>query len=129
RPIWEGGKYDEIGNLVVRIQATGADIVKVATTAVDITDSARIFQILVHSQVPILTAGAQHAFLMAFQHMQEPMYMQDKPFASQCLPLGHLIIGFTYCDYLKKLLAEGVHEDFLINGGINELLLELQSEA
>lgn len=42
---------EEIGNLVARIQATGADIVKVATTAVDITDSARIFQILVHSQV------------------------------------------------------------------------------
>jgi 3-dehydroquinate dehydratase/shikimate dehydrogenase len=42
---------EEIGNLVVRIQATGADIVKVATTAVDITDSARVFQILVHSQV------------------------------------------------------------------------------
>lgn len=42
---------EEIGNLVARILATGADIVKVATTAVDITDSARLFQILVHSQV------------------------------------------------------------------------------
>ncbi|XP_062145224.1 bifunctional 3-dehydroquinate dehydratase/shikimate dehydrogenase, chloroplastic-like [Alnus glutinosa] len=45
---------EEIGNLVARILATGADIVKVATTAVDITDSARIFQILVHSQVPMI---------------------------------------------------------------------------
>lgn len=42
---------EEIGNLVARIQATGADIVKVATTAVDIMDSARVFQILAHSQV------------------------------------------------------------------------------
>ncbi|XP_059652599.1 bifunctional 3-dehydroquinate dehydratase/shikimate dehydrogenase, chloroplastic-like [Cornus florida] len=45
---------EEIGNLVARIQATGADIVKIATTALDITDSARIFQVLVHSQVPTI---------------------------------------------------------------------------
>ncbi|KAK9291764.1 hypothetical protein L1049_019714 [Liquidambar formosana] len=43
---------EAIGNLVARIQATGADIVKIATTALDITDVARIFQITVHSQVP-----------------------------------------------------------------------------
>lgn len=44
---------EAIGNLVARIQATGADIVKIATTALDITDCARIFQIMVHSQVSI----------------------------------------------------------------------------
>ena len=44
---------EEISNLAARIQATGADIVKIATTAKDITDSARIFQLLVHSQVSI----------------------------------------------------------------------------
>lgn len=42
---------EELGNLVARIQATGADIVKIATTALDITDCARIFQVLAHSQV------------------------------------------------------------------------------
>lgn len=42
---------EEIGDLAARIQATGADIVKIATTALDITDSARMFQVLVHSQV------------------------------------------------------------------------------
>lgn len=36
---------------MARIQATGADIVKIATTALDITDCARIFQVLAHSQV------------------------------------------------------------------------------
>ena len=41
----------ELGNLVARIQSTGADIVKIATTALEITDVARIFQITVHSQV------------------------------------------------------------------------------
>ncbi|CAO2834249.1 unnamed protein product [Amaranthus hypochondriacus] len=45
---------EEIGNLVSRIQATGADIVKIATTATDITDCARILQVLTHSQVPII---------------------------------------------------------------------------
>ncbi|XP_015891009.3 bifunctional 3-dehydroquinate dehydratase/shikimate dehydrogenase, chloroplastic isoform X1 [Ziziphus jujuba] len=45
---------EDLGNLVARIQATGADIVKIATTALNITDVARIFQITVHSQVPII---------------------------------------------------------------------------
>ncbi|KAL4564851.1 hypothetical protein LXL04_028924 [Taraxacum kok-saghyz] len=45
---------EELGNLVARIQSTGADIVKFATTAVDITDVARVFQITAHSQVPII---------------------------------------------------------------------------
>ncbi|XP_010240938.1 PREDICTED: bifunctional 3-dehydroquinate dehydratase/shikimate dehydrogenase, chloroplastic isoform X2 [Nelumbo nucifera] len=43
-----------IGDLVARIQATGADIVKIATTALDITDVVHMFQITVHSQVPII---------------------------------------------------------------------------
>ncbi|KAI4343243.1 hypothetical protein MLD38_027771 [Melastoma candidum] len=34
---------EEIGNLAARIQAAGADIVKIATTAQEITDCARIF--------------------------------------------------------------------------------------
>ncbi|XP_031373667.1 bifunctional 3-dehydroquinate dehydratase/shikimate dehydrogenase, chloroplastic-like isoform X2 [Punica granatum] len=45
---------EDLGNLVARIQAAGADIVKIATTALDITDVARIFQTIVHSQVPII---------------------------------------------------------------------------
>lgn len=45
---------EAIGNLVARIQATGADIAKIATTALDITDCARIFQITVHSEVTLL---------------------------------------------------------------------------
>ncbi|PHT58830.1 Bifunctional 3-dehydroquinate dehydratase/shikimate dehydrogenase, chloroplastic, partial [Capsicum baccatum] len=42
---------EDLGNLVAKIQASGADIVKFATTAQDITDVARVFQITVHSQV------------------------------------------------------------------------------
>ncbi|KVH91369.1 hypothetical protein Ccrd_006604, partial [Cynara cardunculus var. scolymus] len=42
---------EDMGNLVAKIQSTGADIVKFATTALDITDVARVFQITAHSQV------------------------------------------------------------------------------
>ncbi|KAM7257698.1 hypothetical protein ACFE04_013439 [Oxalis oulophora] len=45
---------EDIGNLVANMQSTGADIVKIVTTAVDITDVARMFQIIVHAQVPII---------------------------------------------------------------------------
>lgn len=48
---------EDLGNLVARIQASGADIVKFATTAVDVTDVARVFQITAHSQV----SGVSHA--------------------------------------------------------------------
>ncbi|XP_072997001.1 bifunctional 3-dehydroquinate dehydratase/shikimate dehydrogenase, chloroplastic isoform X1 [Typha latifolia] len=41
---------EELGSLVARIQAVGADIVKIATTAVDIADVARMFQVIVHCQ-------------------------------------------------------------------------------
>ncbi|KAK7860428.1 bifunctional 3-dehydroquinate dehydratase/shikimate dehydrogenase [Quercus suber] len=45
---------EDLGNLVARIQEAGADIVKIATTALEISDVACIFQITVHSQVPII---------------------------------------------------------------------------
>lgn len=53
---------EEIGDLVARIQATGADIVKVATTALDITDNARMFHIIVNLQVSSLQVMEVHAF-------------------------------------------------------------------
>ncbi|XP_028061402.1 bifunctional 3-dehydroquinate dehydratase/shikimate dehydrogenase, chloroplastic-like isoform X1 [Camellia sinensis] len=59
---------EDLGNLVVKIQATGADIVKIATTALDITDAARVFQITVHSQVrgvPIIAMVMGERGLMA----------------------------------------------------------------
>ena len=48
---------EDLGNLVAIIQASGADIVKIATTALDITDVARVFQITVHSQVSGVSSG------------------------------------------------------------------------
>ncbi|XP_028800195.1 bifunctional 3-dehydroquinate dehydratase/shikimate dehydrogenase, chloroplastic-like [Neltuma alba] len=46
--------YETIGNLVASIQSTGADIAKIVTTALDITDCAQIFQITVHSHIPVI---------------------------------------------------------------------------
>ncbi|KAJ8490329.1 hypothetical protein OPV22_012050 [Ensete ventricosum] len=48
---------EELSSLVARIQAAGADIVKIATTAVDIVDVAPMFQVIVHcqeQQVPMI---------------------------------------------------------------------------
>uniref|UniRef100_A0A803KPF9 3-dehydroquinate dehydratase n=1 Tax=Chenopodium quinoa TaxID=63459 RepID=A0A803KPF9_CHEQI len=45
---------EEFGGLMASIQAVGADIVKIATTAVYITDNARIMQLLAYSQVPMI---------------------------------------------------------------------------
>ncbi|RZR92442.1 hypothetical protein BHM03_00020747, partial [Ensete ventricosum] len=44
----------ELGSLVAAIQASGADIVKIATTAVSVVDVTRMFQVLVHCQVPMI---------------------------------------------------------------------------
>jgi hypothetical protein len=44
---------EELGKLLAQIQATGADIVKIATTATEIVDVSRMFQILVHCQVSL----------------------------------------------------------------------------
>ncbi|KAJ0975637.1 hypothetical protein J5N97_017602 [Dioscorea zingiberensis] len=41
---------EELGNLVSRIQAVGADIVKIATSPVDISDVTRMFKMLAHCQ-------------------------------------------------------------------------------
>ncbi|KAJ3681077.1 hypothetical protein LUZ60_015566 [Juncus effusus] len=48
---------EDLGNLVANIQALGADVVKIATTAVDISDVSRMFQLIVRcqeKQVPII---------------------------------------------------------------------------
>lgn len=47
---------EELRHLVERLQSTGADIVKFTTTATNITDVARVFQVFPHSQVPIIAS-------------------------------------------------------------------------
>ena len=44
---------EELADLVAQIQATGADIVKIATTATEIVDVAKMSQILVSCQVSL----------------------------------------------------------------------------
>lgn len=45
---------EELADLIARIQATGADIVKFATFATDVCDTARIFQLLGRVQIPTI---------------------------------------------------------------------------
>ncbi|KAF3600283.1 hypothetical protein F2Q69_00039106 [Brassica cretica] len=45
---------EDLSDLALRIQQAGADIVKIATTAVDITDVARMFHITSNAQVPTI---------------------------------------------------------------------------
>ncbi|KAF9607433.1 hypothetical protein IFM89_035571 [Coptis chinensis] len=56
---------EDIRDLVARIQGTGADIVKIATTAVDISDVARVLQITKNSQVPIIALVMTERGLMS----------------------------------------------------------------
>lgn len=58
---------EELASLLAQIQATGADIVKIATTATEIVDVSRMFQILVHCQVSLLSNSkqAQHILVLA----------------------------------------------------------------
>jgi 3-dehydroquinate dehydratase / shikimate dehydrogenase len=44
---------EELLSLVDQIQATGADIVKIATAATEIDDVSRMFQVLVHCKVSL----------------------------------------------------------------------------
>lgn len=57
----------ELLNLVAQIRATGADIVKIETTAADIVDTSRMFQVLAHcheKQVPIIgLVRKEHGFI------------------------------------------------------------------
>uniref|UniRef100_A0A0D3B9Z2 shikimate dehydrogenase (NADP(+)) n=2 Tax=Brassica oleracea var. oleracea TaxID=109376 RepID=A0A0D3B9Z2_BRAOL len=45
---------EDLNDLALRIQQSGADIVKIATTAVDITDVSRMFHITSNAQVPTI---------------------------------------------------------------------------
>lgn len=60
---------EDLGNLVATIQATGADIVKFATTALDITDVARVFQITVHSQVSHICGAESYRYINFFYNL------------------------------------------------------------
>jgi len=53
---------EELANLVARIQAVGADIVKVATAAKDIVDVSRMFQVMVHCQVSVFPTEMHFSF-------------------------------------------------------------------
>jgi 3-dehydroquinate dehydratase type I len=58
---------EELGNMAASIQSLGADIVKIATTANDISDVSRMFQLIVHSQVSINSSIVPFLILIKFK--------------------------------------------------------------
>lgn len=69
---------EDLGSLVAEIQSTGADIVKFATTALDITDVARVFQILVYSQVSsTIELYHMHEFHIFLREIHFPILQND----------------------------------------------------
>lgn len=53
---------EDLSDLALRIQQSGADIVKIATTAVDITDVARMFHITSNAQVSCIKVESSFCF-------------------------------------------------------------------
>ncbi|CAI9102369.1 OLC1v1000632C3 [Oldenlandia corymbosa var. corymbosa] len=45
---------EDIGHLIADMQSTGADILKLVVNATNITETAKVFQLLSHSQVPLI---------------------------------------------------------------------------
>ncbi|KAI3669321.1 hypothetical protein L6452_40553 [Arctium lappa] len=45
---------EDLSHLIIRMQSTGADIIKLVTSATDITELSRIFHLLSHCQVPLI---------------------------------------------------------------------------
>ncbi|RYR65751.1 hypothetical protein Ahy_A03g011677 isoform C [Arachis hypogaea] len=87
---------EDLGDLAARIQATGADIVKIATTALEITDVARMFQIMVHSQVRSVCQNLVNGNLILrckFDFLQSP-YIVSK---------YHVPVGLNSVFYLLML--------------------------
>lgn len=59
---------EDLGNLAASIQTLGADIVKITTTANDISDVSRMFQLIVHSQVSMKQLWPFFVLLIKFQN-------------------------------------------------------------
>ncbi|KAF5453933.1 hypothetical protein F2P56_023642 [Juglans regia] len=56
---------EDLSHLVASMQATGADIIKLATKAIDITEISRIFHLLSHCQVPLIAYSVGERGLMS----------------------------------------------------------------
>ncbi|XVF30844.1 hypothetical protein REPUB_Repub16aG0092800 [Reevesia pubescens] len=105
---------EELGDLVARIQATGADIVKIATTALDIEDNARMFQVLVHSQVKSSLGGLRGYYNCTIPHKEAALKYCDEvdPIAKAIGAISCMIrrstdgklIGYNI-DYLGAIAA------------------------
>nr|GEV55140.1 bifunctional 3-dehydroquinate dehydratase/shikimate dehydrogenase, chloroplastic-like isoform X2 [Tanacetum cinerariifolium] len=109
---------EELGNLVAKIQSTGADIVKFATTAVDITDVARVFHITANSQVsgvPIIAMVMGEKGLMS--RVLCPKFGGYLTFGTleHGKPVGHSKSPLLYNKAFRSVGFNGVYVHLLVD--------------
>ncbi|KAI3979110.1 hypothetical protein MKX01_016285 [Papaver californicum] len=126
---------EEIGDLVAEIQSTGADIVKIATTAVDVTDVACMFQTIIHSQVPfvglVMTEKGLISRLLCTKYVSAPRQptIKDllkkynlkhigpdtKVFGIIGKPMGYIKSPPLFNKVFKSIGFNGVYVPFLVD--------------
>ncbi|KAJ6876929.1 hypothetical protein NC651_029829 [Populus alba x Populus x berolinensis] len=111
---------EEIGDLVARIQATGADIVKVATTALDITDNARMFHIIVNLQAGVVSAPGQPTVkdLLELYNLRQ-IEADTKVHGVIGNPVGHSKSPHLYNAAFKSVGFNGIYLPLLVDSVAN----------
>ncbi|RLM91319.1 hypothetical protein C2845_PM08G14250 [Panicum miliaceum] len=89
---------EELANLVAIIQAVGADIVKVATTANDIVDVSRMFQVMVHCQ-------HQHKKLLNFWRIATALVQGIRTESAWVLPVPMIGLVMSERGLMSRVLA------------------------
>ncbi|KAI4303538.1 hypothetical protein MLD38_039151 [Melastoma candidum] len=109
---------EEIGNLAARIQAAGADIIKIAATALDITDCARIFQLLAHSQVPTIAIAMSERGLIS-RILAAKHGADTKVHGVIGKPIGHSKSPHLYNAAFKSVNFNGIYLTLLVDNVAN----------
>ncbi|XP_062081319.1 bifunctional 3-dehydroquinate dehydratase/shikimate dehydrogenase, chloroplastic-like [Humulus lupulus] len=117
---------EDLGNLVAKIQATGADIVKFGTSALDITDAARVFQITVHSQFLCSNNSTGYELLHLYNFRQ--IGPDTKVFGVIGKPVGQSKSPILYNEAFKSVGFNGVYLHLLVDDIANFLQTYLSAD-
>ncbi|KAI4295060.1 hypothetical protein MLD38_040668 [Melastoma candidum] len=108
---------EELGNLVAKIQAAGVDIVKIATTALNITDVARMLHITAHSQL-ILPVGLYFfpsVSLLCFRSISNGIVMGNSGLMSRVISAKFGSKSpILYYEAFKSVNFNGVYTHLLV---------------
>ncbi|XP_062079266.1 bifunctional 3-dehydroquinate dehydratase/shikimate dehydrogenase, chloroplastic-like [Humulus lupulus] len=118
---------EDLGNLVAKIQATGADIVKFGTSALDITDAARVFQITVHSQEIFCSNNSTGYELLHLYNFRQ-IGPDTKGFGVIGKPVGQSKSPILYNEAFKSVGFNGVYLHLLVDDIANFLQTYLSAD-